>query len=73
VCWSLGSEEAKEAFLSIYGAFDEREIIIDAMACELSRLIIACQRKVFLNWANDGLDKVRDGRLLAAVKKLLEV
>ena len=73
VCWSLGSEEAKEAFQSIYGAFDEREIIIDAIACELSSLIIACQRKVFPNWANDGVEKVKDDRLLAAVERLLEV
>jgi hypothetical protein len=72
VCWSLGSEEAKTAFLSTYGAFDEREIIIDAVACELSGLIIACQRKVLPNWANDGLEKAKDGRLLKSVEKLLE-
>ena len=70
VCWSLGSEEAKAAFLSAYGGFDEREVVVDNVACELSALIIACQRKVFPNWANDGLEKVKDGRLLAAVEKL---
>ncbi|MCL1804287.1 MAG: phosphotransferase, partial [Eubacteriaceae bacterium] len=73
VCWSLGSEEAKAAFLSTYGAFDEREIIIDAVACELSSLVIACQRKVFPNWAKDSVEKVKNGRLLAAVERLLEV
>ena len=46
--------------------------MIDAVACELSSLIIACQRKVFPNWANDGVEKVKDGRLSAAVEKLLE-
>ena len=30
VCWSLGSEEARAAFLSAYGGFDEREIVVDA-------------------------------------------
>ena len=35
VCWSLGSEEAKTAFLSAYGGFDEREILVDAVACDL--------------------------------------
>ena len=73
MCWSLGREEAKAAFLSVYGEFDERETIIDVVVCELSSLIIACQRKVFPNWANDGVEKVKDGRLLAAVERLLEV
>jgi len=73
VCLSLGSEEAKAAFLSAYGGFDEREVVVDNVACELSALIIACQRKVFPNWANGGLEKVKDGRLLASVEKLLGV
>jgi hypothetical protein len=72
VCWSLVSEEARAAFLSAYGGFDEREITVDAVACELSALIIACQRKIFPNWANDGLEKVKDGRLLAAVEMLVD-
>ena len=72
VCWNLGSFDAKTAFLSAYGEFDERETIIDAVACELSSLVIACQRKIFPNWANDGLDKVKDGRLLAAEERLLK-
>jgi len=73
VCWSLDNEETRAAFLSAYGGFDECEILVDAVACELSALIIACQRKVFPDWANDGVEKVKDGRLLAAVEKLLEV
>jgi len=73
VCWSLGSEEAKQAFLSAYGAFDDREIIIDNVVCELSSLIIACQRNVFPNWAYDGVEKVKNGSLLTAVEKLLEI
>lgn len=72
VCSSLGTDEAKAAFLLAYGGFDEREAVVDNVVCELSSLVIACQRKDFPNWANDGLEKVRDGGLLAAVEKLLE-
>ncbi|MDD4495404.1 MAG: ElyC/SanA/YdcF family protein, partial [Eubacteriales bacterium] len=72
VCSSLGTDEVKSAFQSAYGGFDEREVMVDNVACELSSLVIACQRKDFPNWANDGLEKVKDGRLLAAVEKLLE-
>ena len=73
MCWSLGSEEANAAFLSTCGAFDEREVEFDAVVCELSTLIIACQRKVFPNWANDGLEKVKNGKLLSAANKLLKI
>ncbi|MGI5899794.1 MAG: phosphotransferase [Christensenellales bacterium] len=72
VCSSLGTDEAKAAFVSAYGGFDEHEVIIDSVVCELSSLLIACQRKIIPNWANDGLEKVKDGRLLASVEKLLE-
>ena len=72
VCSNLGTDEAKAAFVSAYGGFDEREVIIDNVVCELTSLYIACQRKSFPSWANDGLEKVKDGRLLVAVEKLLE-
>ncbi len=72
VCSSLGTDEAKAAFLLAYGGFDEREVVVDNVVCELSSLVIACQRKTFPNWANNGVEKIKDGRLLAAVEKLLE-
>jgi len=42
---------------------------IKTMTDEIASMIFACQRKVFTNWANDGVDKVKDGRLLAAVDR----
>lgn len=72
MCSSLATDEAKAAFLSAYGGFDEHEVIIDNVVSELSSLYIACQRKAFPSWADDGVEKVKDGRLLASVEKLLE-
>jgi predicted nucleotidyltransferase len=72
VCYSLGNDEAKSAFLSAYGAFEEYEVIVDDVASVLSALLTACQRKVFPNWANDLLEMVKDGRLLTSVERLLE-
>lgn len=71
VCWGF-SEEAKAAFLSEYGKYDEREVIVDDVADTLSGLIIDCQRKNFSDWAKNLLERVEDERLLAAVQKLLE-
>jgi len=59
--------------LSAYGAINEREIMIDDVVSVLSALLIACSRKIFPNWANGLLERVKDGRLLTAVEKLLEV
>jgi len=72
VCGNFYNEEAMTAFLSAYGLIDEREVIVDDVASVLTALIIACERKVFPEWANGLLEKVKDGRLLAAVEKLLE-
>jgi hypothetical protein len=71
VCSSLG-EEAKAAFLSAYGDYDESEQIVDDVVCPLVTLHFACQRENFPSWATAELDKIRDGRLLTAVKKLLD-
>ncbi|MCL2814411.1 MAG: phosphotransferase [Oscillospiraceae bacterium] len=68
VCWSL-SGEAKSAFLSAYGEYDERGATIDDVADSLAGLYNICKRKDFPNWANDGSDV----RLLAAVERFLEV
>ena len=67
VCWSL-SNEAKAAFLSVYGEYDERGAIVDDVADSLAGLYNTCRRKNFPQWANDGSDI----RLLAAVEKLLK-
>lgn len=72
VCWDF-SEEAKAAFLSEYGGYDEREVVVDDVADTLSGLIIDCQRKNFSYWAKSLLERVEDERLLTAVEKLLEV
>ena len=73
VCGNFYNDEARVAFLSAYGSFDEREVVVDDVVSVLSALLIASQRKVFPNWANGSLEKVKDGRLLSAVEKLLEV
>ncbi|MCL1803730.1 MAG: phosphotransferase [Eubacteriaceae bacterium] len=73
VCGNIYSEEAKTTLLSAYGEFDEREMVVDNVVSVLSALLIACSRKVFPNWANGLLDKVKDGRLLAAVERLLDI
>jgi len=72
VCGNFYNTEAKAAFLSAYGGFDEREVAVDNVASEFASLAIACSREVFPDWAKDGVEKVRDGRWLAAVEKLLK-
>jgi hypothetical protein len=69
VCSSLGSE-AKAAFLTAYGAFDGREILIDDVAGVLTTLHFACQREHFPKWADETLRKVTSGELSAAVRDL---
>lgn len=72
VCGHLGNEETRAAFLSAYGGFDEKEIIVDNVVCPLEALHIACERKNFPDWGNHLLAMVKDGRLQSAVEKLLE-
>ena len=72
VCGQLGNEEARAAFLSAYGAFDEYEAVVDNVVCLLTSLHIACQRNNFPGWGYALLDMVKDGRLLAAVETLLK-
>jgi hypothetical protein len=71
VCGNFYNTEAKAAFLSAYGEYDEREVIVDDVVSVLSALLIACSHKVFPDWAKGVLERVNDGRLLAAVEKLL--
>lgn len=72
VCCSLGNDNAREAFLSEYGSYDESEKLVDDVVDSLYSLYIACQSKSFPNWAKDLLKKLKDGTLLTAVEKLLE-
>ena len=71
VCWSF-SDESKAAFLSVYGEYDEREVIVDDVADTLSGLVMDCQRKNFPKLAKGLVERINDKRLLLAVKKLLE-
>ena len=72
VCSSLG-EDAKMAFLSEYGDFDENEKVVDDVVSHLITLHFACERKTFPNWAAPSLEIVKDGRLLLAVEQLLRI
>jgi predicted nucleotidyltransferase len=72
VCWEF-SEEAKVAFLSEYGEYDEREVIVDDVAAALSGLVIASQQEVFPNWAKDLVEGIKNGQILTTVERLLEV
>jgi len=67
---SLG-EEAGAAFLSAYGSYDENEVIVDNVVCDLQALHVACQRETFPDWALESLDSFKDGKLQTAVEKLL--
>lgn len=69
VCSSLGSE-AKHAFLSSYGTFDTKEIIIDDVASVISALYFACKRPQFPQWANEVLATLR-GNYIDKVNLLL--
>ena len=71
VCSSLGNESAITVFRAVYGEFDESEEIIDDVVSPLIGLHVACQRKVFPEWANESLEMVKDGRLMLAVERLL--
>ncbi len=72
VCSSLGSDDAKKAFLTEYGHFDESEKLVDDVVDPLYSLYVACRRESFPNWANDLLERLKDNTLLTAVEKLLE-
>ncbi len=71
VCSQLGPS-AKAAFLTAYGRFDEFEKDVDDAVSVIGGLHIACQREVFPNWGQELLDMVHNGRLLAAVERLLK-
>jgi len=71
VCSSLCNKEARTAFISAYGDFDKSEVVLDEIISTLQTLIVACERDSFPSWANDSLDSVKDGRLLATVERFV--
>jgi predicted nucleotidyltransferase len=73
VCGNFYNAQAKTAFLTSYGKFDGREVVVDDVASVLLALITACSRYTFPVWANKLLERVGDGRLSAAVERLIEV
>lgn len=72
VCGHLGNEEARDAFLSAYGSFNEKEKIVDDVVCPLAGLHTACERKHFPDWGNHLLAMIKDRQLQSAVEKLLQ-
>jgi len=67
---SLG-RDAGEAFLSAYGKFDPVEKAFDAVSSILTTLHIACQRTAFPAWAQEELEKVKNGTLEQAIRRLI--
>ena len=67
---SLG-REAGRAFLRAYGGFDPQEEAFDAVASVLTTLHFGCQRKAFPAWAQEELEKVKNGALEQAIRRLL--
>lgn len=59
VCYSLG-ENAKDAFIEVYGEFDKSQIVVDDVASVLITLYHACQRKTFPTWANSILADLKN-------------
>jgi len=72
VCGHLGNEDAREAFLSEYGLFDEKEKLVDDVVNLLNGLHTACGRRHFPDWGQELLNMVKAGELQSAVEKLLE-
>jgi len=70
VCGSLGSDDARESFLLAYGAVSPDEILVDNIVSPLASLHIACRREVFPAWANQLLDSLKNGALLAAIRHM---
>lgn len=70
VTCSLG-ENAKNAFLEKYGAFDESEKRIDLVADTLTTLSFACNRKTMPDWGLEYAKQTKNGALLAAAVRML--
>ena len=62
VCSAL-SDEMKEVFLREYGGFDVKEKVTDEWMSPLIDLIYASQRDSFPDWAEESLEKLRNGSI----------
>ena len=60
VCWSLGNN-AKQAFLKEYGAFDPVEKAADEVISPIVTLYSACRRSSFPDWGNEALSMLKNG------------
>lgn len=65
------NDAAAQAFLTAYGSYNEDEILIDRVASALTTLIFACRREEWPEWADEPLDRVRNGELLQDIEHLL--
>jgi len=63
--------DAAAAFEEAYGAIDPAQEAVDAVACTLSTLVMACFRPVFPKWAASSVDRLSCG-LSDDLRRLLE-
>jgi hypothetical protein len=66
-------EQAKAAFLTEYGGYDENEKIIDDVAGALVTLHFACCRSHIPKWADKYIEQIENGELYNAVERLLQI
>lgn len=57
----------KEVFLREYGGFDVKEKVTDEWMSPLIDLIYASQRDSFPDWAEESLEKLRNGSISSAM------
>jgi hypothetical protein len=70
VCYCL-DDAAKAAFLAAYGVFGAAERVIDEAIAPLVVLHHACGRKNFPAWAEPDVERVLNGDLLWALRRVL--
>lgn len=63
------SKKAGEAFLEEYGSYDPVEAALDDVISVVCGLYMACQRKVFPNWAQNLLDEI-ETKLIEKIERL---
>lgn len=66
VCSAL-NEEMKEVFLKEYGEFDISEKTTDEWMSPLIDLVYASQRDSFPDWAEESLEKLKNGSISSAM------
>jgi hypothetical protein len=63
--------EAGKAFLAAYGSLDRSQRAIDEIVSDLFVLHTAYRRKTFPTWANNAVQRLQNGTLLARLTQLL--